>query len=118
MLMLRATLRGRKYGFALAESASSATTALVPTLVNFSGMLSDENGKPLSGNVGVTFFLHKDQQGGAPCGWKPKMSNWTRPDVKASCLVPSPAEVYPAMCFLHGCAGWAYRSKAKLSSPA
>jgi hypothetical protein len=29
-------------------------------------MLSDENGKPLSGNVGVTFFLHKDQQGGAP----------------------------------------------------
>src|SRR5215469_9034911 len=48
------------------QSAPSAATAVVPTLVNFSGKLSDENGKPLSGIVGVTFLLYKDQQGGAP----------------------------------------------------
>jgi hypothetical protein len=40
--------------------------SVVPTLVNFSGVLTDANGKPLTGTVGATFFLYKDQQGGAP----------------------------------------------------
>jgi hypothetical protein len=39
---------------------------VVPPLVNFSGVLSDVNGKPLSGVVGVTFAFYKDSQGGAP----------------------------------------------------
>lgn len=41
-------------------------SAVVPTLVNFSGMVTDINGKPLSGVHGVTFYLYKDSQGGAP----------------------------------------------------
>jgi hypothetical protein len=51
----------------LAQQTSSleANTA-VPTLVNFSSVLTDVNGKPLTGVVGVTFYLYQEQQGGAP----------------------------------------------------
>jgi hypothetical protein len=38
----------------------------VPLLVNFSGTLTDLDGKPLTGLAGVTFYLYKDSQGGAP----------------------------------------------------
>jgi len=48
------------------QPAGSAANPLVPPLVSFSGSLADLNGKPLSGTVGVTFFLYKDQQGGSP----------------------------------------------------
>src|SRR5713101_912066 len=47
-------------------STSASSTAVVPPLVSFSGVLTDENGKPLTGVVGVTFALYKDPQGGAP----------------------------------------------------
>jgi hypothetical protein len=49
---------------AVASSTSSA--AVVPPLVSFSGVLTDLNGKPISGVAGVTFALYKDAQGGAP----------------------------------------------------
>jgi hypothetical protein len=35
-------------------------------LVKFSGTVRDEEGKPQSGVVGITFALYKDQDGGAP----------------------------------------------------
>jgi hypothetical protein len=55
-------------GFAQQSPAASASglTAPVPTLVNFGGTLTDGNGKPLTGIVGVTFYLYKDQQSSAP----------------------------------------------------
>jgi trimeric autotransporter adhesin len=40
-------------------------SAPVPPLVNFSGVLTEVNGKPLASTVGVTFALYKDQQDGA-----------------------------------------------------
>jgi hypothetical protein len=40
--------------------------SVVPTLVNFKGSLTDLNGKPLRGTIGVTFLLYKDEQAGAP----------------------------------------------------
>ena len=46
--------------------SSAQTSSVVPTLVNISGTLADANGKPLTGTVGVTFHLYKDEQGGAP----------------------------------------------------
>ncbi|HET6181701.1 MAG TPA: hypothetical protein VFE61_32580 [Candidatus Sulfotelmatobacter sp.] len=49
-----------------AQSVTTNTSAAVPPLVNFSGLLTDVNGKPLTGVVGVTFLLYKDAQGGAP----------------------------------------------------
>ena len=40
--------------------------SVVPTLVNYSGVLTDSAGNPLSEITGVTFLLYKDHQGGAP----------------------------------------------------
>ena len=54
---------------AAAEAASSAATGAtspVPQLVNYTGTLSDANGKLLTGLLGVTFLLYKESQGGAP----------------------------------------------------
>ena len=51
--------------FAQQTAANSASPA-VPLMVNFSGSLSDESGKALTGIVGLTFSLYRDQQGGAP----------------------------------------------------
>jgi len=47
-------------------AGSSPASAQVPPLVNFSGVLADVNGKPLTGVVGVTFSLYQEQQGGSP----------------------------------------------------
>jgi trimeric autotransporter adhesin len=47
---------------AVAQQQSS----VVPSLINFSGVLADANGKPLTGVVGVTFYLYAGPEGGAP----------------------------------------------------
>jgi len=48
------------------QPAAGAASEVVPLLVNFSGTLTDANGKPITKVVGVTFSLYKDAQGGAP----------------------------------------------------
>jgi hypothetical protein len=48
------------------QTVATNTNVAVPPLVNYGGVLTDLNGKPLSGVVGVTFLLYQDQQGGAP----------------------------------------------------
>ena len=45
---------------------SSTAAPTVPLLMNFSGVLADLNGKPLTGVVGVTFSLYKEQQDASP----------------------------------------------------
>jgi trimeric autotransporter adhesin len=45
---------------------NSPSSTVVPKLINYSGVLNDPIGRPLSGLHGVTFLLYKDQQGGAP----------------------------------------------------
>lgn len=45
---------------------SQAGLNVVPHLIKFSGLAKDETGKPISGTLGVTFALYKDEQGGAP----------------------------------------------------
>ena len=52
--------------FAQQSSTAIVANAAVPTLVNFSGTLTDVHGKPLTGVVGVTFLLYKEEQGGSP----------------------------------------------------
>ncbi len=49
----------------VANSPVSSDTA-VPALINFSGVVSDLNGRPIRDTAGVTFLLYKDAQGGAP----------------------------------------------------
>lgn len=45
---------------------ATVLSAAVPTLVNFSGTLTDVNDKPLTAMVGVTFDLYNAQEGGSP----------------------------------------------------
>jgi hypothetical protein len=52
-------------GKALGQQTPAPTNAVVPNLVNFSGLLTDANGKPLTGVISVTFSLYKDRQVGA-----------------------------------------------------
>jgi hypothetical protein len=47
------------------KAAVPSASADVPKLVKFSGTAKDLDGKPLSGALGVTFSLYKDQQGGS-----------------------------------------------------
>lgn len=49
-----------------AATIPTNSNAVVPPLVRFSGTLTDFNSKPVTGIVGVTFSLYKDEQGGAP----------------------------------------------------
>ena len=51
-------------GVLLAQTSS--ITEQVPRVVRFSGVAKDESGKPLSGTLGVTFLLYKNQEGGSP----------------------------------------------------
>jgi hypothetical protein len=50
----------------ISAMAAQQEPAQVPTLVSFTGILTADSGRPLSGTVGVTFYLYKDQEGGAP----------------------------------------------------
>lgn len=48
------------------STASTGSNSMIPALVSFGGTLTDVNGKPLTGVVGVTFLLYNESQGGAP----------------------------------------------------
>jgi trimeric autotransporter adhesin len=48
------------------QPVATESNAIVPPLINFSGVLTDGGGKPLTDTVGVTFSLYAEQQGGAP----------------------------------------------------
>jgi hypothetical protein len=54
------------YCLAILSAAQNSTAFNVPALTSFSGILTGADGKPLTGMVGVTLSLYKDQQGGAP----------------------------------------------------
>jgi hypothetical protein len=47
-------------------AAAGSASATVPRLIQFSGAARDGGGKPLTGTIGITFFLYKEEQGGAP----------------------------------------------------
>jgi hypothetical protein len=48
------------------QTVATNNNSAVPQLVNYSGVLTDVNGKPLSGVVGVTFNLYSEETGGVP----------------------------------------------------
>ena len=53
----------------VAQQVATVTTrasASVPRLVNYSGVLTNAEGRPLNGVSGVTFLLYREQNGGAP----------------------------------------------------
>jgi len=48
------------------QTAAAPEVAVVPKVINYSGVLTALNDKPLSGIQGVTFLLYSSQEGGAP----------------------------------------------------
>ena len=69
-LIVLALLASRPLAFsqegAKSPTGSSASFSSVPRLIRFSGVARDAEGKPLTGTMGLTFLLYKDEQGGAP----------------------------------------------------
>lgn len=49
-----------------AESAATPPESVVPRLVNFSGVITDSKGKPVTGPVDLTFSLYSLKEGGSP----------------------------------------------------
>jgi len=50
---------------ALAQDAAANSKLTVPHLIRFNGVLTDATGKPVTGTIGITFSLYKEEQGGA-----------------------------------------------------
>ena len=48
------------------STATGTGSPVVPQLVNYSGVLTDIDGKPLTEIVGVTFSLYREAEGGSP----------------------------------------------------
>ena len=62
---LWAVTQSQSQTLASAAALSATKVSAVPSLVKFSGSAKDGSGKALSGVVGVTFSLYKEEQGGA-----------------------------------------------------
>lgn len=96
-------------GLALAlapTSIAQQSNSVVPTLVNFSGTLTDANGMPLAGTVGVTFYLYKDQQGGSPLWIETQNVQPDRSGHFSVMLGSTKSEGLPTNLFASGEARW------------
>ncbi len=91
---------------ATAQSDQTTNTTTVPRLIRFGGVARDLNGKPLTGTVGLTFLLYKDQEGGAPL-WMETQN--VQPDPRGNYTVQLGAEHsdgMPTDIFTSGEARW------------
>ncbi len=87
-----------------AQEASSPD--VVPSLVKFTGALSDTNGRPLTGTVGVTFLLYKEQTGGAPLWMETQNLQADKNGHYSAMLGSATAHGLPADVFMAGEARW------------
>jgi hypothetical protein len=85
---------------------SPATNVIVPPLVKFGGLLSDVNGKPLAGIVGVTFCLYKDSQGGVPLWMETQNVQSDKTGHYSVMLGSTTSQGLPADLFVSGEARW------------
>jgi hypothetical protein len=91
---------------ASAQTTNSTQSPVVPQLVKFSGKAVDEQGKPVSGIVGITFAIYNTQQGGSPL-WMETQN--VAPDAKGNYTVQlgsTQAEGLPLELFSSGEARW------------
>jgi hypothetical protein len=90
----------------IAAQTASSDSAVVPPLVNFKGVLTSANGKPLTGTVGVTFYLYQDQQGGAPLWLETQNVQPDKTGHYSVALGSSSTQGLPAIVFASGEARW------------
>ncbi len=79
---------------------------IVPSMVTFSGTLSNTDGKPLTGTVGVSFLLYKEQTGGAPLWLETQNVQADKNGHYSVMLGASTAHGLPADVFVAGEARW------------
>jgi trimeric autotransporter adhesin len=90
----------------LGQQTTNQTTAAVPQLVNFSGKAIDANGNVVSGIMGITLSIYKEQYEGAPL-WS-EMQNVTA-DAKGNYTVQlgaTKSDGLPLELFSTGDARW------------
>jgi hypothetical protein len=91
---------------AVAQQAATSSDAVVPPLINFSGTLTDINGKPLTSIVGVTFSLYNDQQAASPL-WMETQNVTPAKNGRYSVELGSTSSIgLPADIFVAGEARW------------
>jgi hypothetical protein len=88
-----------------AQQVTSGITA-VPALVQFSGLLADSNGKPLSGLTGVTFSLYAEQEGGSPLWLETQNVQPDKTGHYTIMLGSTTSEGLPSSLFASGQARW------------
>jgi hypothetical protein len=88
------------------SGALDSQSSVIPQFVKFAGTVSDLNGKPLTGIVGVTFALYKDQQGGAPLWLETQNVRADSNGHYSVMLGSTTAEGLPADVFSSGDARW------------
>ena len=88
------------------SAAAANATPIVPPLVNFSGVLTDLDGRPMTGVVGVTFLLYKDAQGGAPLWLETQNMRLDRTGHYTAMLGSASSHGLPAEIFVAGEAHW------------
>jgi hypothetical protein len=89
----------------MAQQPSPSGNEAVPSLVNYSGIALDINGKPLVGTVGINFSLYKDPEGGAPL-WMETQNVQPDKNGRYSITLGSESQGIPAALFASGEAHW------------
>jgi hypothetical protein len=88
------------------QPAAASTNLAVPPMVNFSGVVTDVNGKPLTGAVGVTFYLYQEPQGGAPLWMETQNVQADKAGHYTAALGSTSSHGLPASVFASGEARW------------
>jgi hypothetical protein len=91
---------------ARASTSTITNDTVVPKLVNYSGTLTDLNGKPLTSLAGVTFLLYKDSQGGAPLWMETQNVQPDKSGHYSVMLGSTTAQGLPEDVFVSGEARW------------
>ena len=83
-----------------------ATNGIVPPVVKFGGVLTEGNGRAITGTVGVTFSLYKDQEGGAPLWMETQNVTLDKTGHYTAMLGSTTSQGLPASAFASGEARW------------
>lgn len=85
---------------------NNSASAVVPALVQFKGVLTDTDGKPLTNIIGVTFSLYAEQEGGAPLWLETQSVQPDRTGHYSVMLGSNTTQGLPASPFAAGQARW------------
>jgi hypothetical protein len=94
------------FPMAAQQNAAASASTVVPSMVKFSGSLSDLKGRPLTGVVGVTFSLYKDAQGGSPLWMETQNVQADKSGHYSVMLGSTTSQGLPGHVFANGEARW------------